>query len=79
MENDYKMRRCSNKEIKWNFIVEMAPWMGGFYERLVGLVKKALRKTLGRKLLTLIQLQTLLKRSRICCEFPSIGVCWCGY
>ena len=35
--------------------------MGGFYERLVGLVKKALRKTLGRNLLTLIQLQTLLK------------------
>ena len=35
--------------------------MGGFYERLVGLVKKALRETLGRKLLTLIKMQTLLK------------------
>ena len=28
---------------KWGFIVEMAPWMGGFYETLVGLVKRALR------------------------------------
>ncbi|XP_060570805.1 uncharacterized protein LOC132729079 [Ruditapes philippinarum] len=26
----------SNSSIKWNFITELAPWMGGFYERLVG-------------------------------------------
>lgn len=51
----------SNERINWSFIVELAPWMGGFYERLVGLVKRALRKSLGRKMLTLIQLQTLLK------------------
>ena len=51
----------SNVGTKWIFIVEMAPWMGGFYERLVGLVKRALRKTLGKKLLTLIQMQTLIK------------------
>lgn len=51
----------SNLGIKWTFIVEMAPWMGGFYERLVGLVKRSLRKTLQRKLLTLVQLQTILK------------------
>ena len=35
--------------------------MGGFYERLVGLVKRAIRKTIQRKLLTVIQLQTILK------------------
>ena len=50
-----------NSGIKWTFIVEMAPWMGGYYERLVGLVKSALRKTLQRKLLSIIQLQTVLK------------------
>ena len=33
--------------IKWGFIVELAPWMGGFYEQLVGLTKHALRKTIG--------------------------------
>ena len=31
----------ANERIKWSFIVELAPWMGGFYERLVGLVKHA--------------------------------------
>ena len=51
----------SNCGVKWTFIVELAPWMGGFYERLVSLVKRALRKTLNRKLLSFIQLQTVLK------------------
>ena len=36
---------------------------GGFYERLVGLVKRALRKSIGRRMLTLVQLQTLLKEA----------------
>lgn len=47
--------------IKWVFITELAPWMGGFYERLVGIVKRSLRKTLSRKLLTDVQLHTTLK------------------
>ena len=51
----------SSSGINWHFIVELAPWMGGFYERLVGVVKRSLRKSIGRKMLTLIQLQTLIK------------------
>lgn len=35
----------ANEDIKWQFIVELAPWMGGFYERLIGIVKRCLRKT----------------------------------
>ena len=30
----------------------MAPWQGGFYECLMGLVKQGLRKEIGRKLLS---------------------------
>jgi len=51
----------SDKGIKWNFIVELAPWMKGFYERLVGLVKRSLRKSVGRKLLTITLMQTVIK------------------
>ena len=31
----------SKHGIHWKFIVKLAPWMGGFYERLVGLAKRA--------------------------------------
>ena len=29
----------ANKGITWCAITEFAPWMGGYYERLAGLVK----------------------------------------
>jgi hypothetical protein len=51
--------------ITWKFITELAPWMGGFYERLFGLVKQSFRKTLGRKPVADIQLQTLLKEVEV--------------
>ena len=50
----------SKQGIQWKFIVELAPWMGGFYERLVGLTKRALRKTIGNQCLTEKQLVTTL-------------------
>ena len=34
--------------------------MGGFYERLVGLVKQALRKSIGKICLNIVQLETIL-------------------
>ena len=46
--------------IQWKFIIELAPWMGGFYERLIGLTKRALKKTIGKKCLTERQLATIL-------------------
>lgn len=50
----------SYQGIQWRYIVELAPWMGGFYERLIGLTKRALRKTIGTKCLTQRQLVTVL-------------------
>ena len=46
--------------IKWQFTTALAPWRGGFYERLVGLVKCSLQKSIGQKRLTLEQLITIL-------------------
>ena len=50
----------ANQGIEWNFIVELAPWMGGFYERLVGTVKGALKKSIGKICLTEEKLETFL-------------------
>ena len=50
----------SNSGIKWKFTTALAPWQGGFYERLVGLVKRCLRKGIGLKRLTLDQFVVML-------------------
>ena len=52
-----------NEKIRWNFIVELAPWMGGFYKRLIGLVKRSLRKAICKLCLTCNQLLTVLKET----------------
>jgi hypothetical protein len=50
----------STNGIKWRFLPAWSPWMGGFYERLVGIVKRSLRKVLGKRCLNLVQLQTII-------------------
>ena len=45
---------------EWRFNVPLAPWWGGFWERLVRSVKSALRKSLGRCCLTRVELETAL-------------------
>ena len=39
---------CAVNGINWNFIVELSPWMGGFYECMVGVVKSSIKKTIRR-------------------------------
>ena len=40
---------------------EFSPWMGRVYERFVSLVKRSLRKSLGKSSLTTIQPLTIIK------------------
>ena len=57
----------SNQNIKWQFNMSRAPWWGGQFERMVGLVKSVLYKSLGKALLTwdehvevLLDIETIL-------------------
>ncbi|KAL6737890.1 hypothetical protein Aduo_011495 [Ancylostoma duodenale] len=38
--------------IQWNFIPPTSPWMGGAWKRMVGTVKRALLKTIGKRKIT---------------------------
>ena len=38
----------TNTQVEWEFIMEKAPWWGGFWERLVRSVKPCLKKSIGR-------------------------------
>ncbi|UYV62942.1 hypothetical protein LAZ67_2002562 [Cordylochernes scorpioides] len=59
-------RESSVKRIQWIFIPPSAPWWGGFWERLVRVVKSLLVCMLGFSKLNYVQLETAL------CEVESI-------
>ena len=50
----------NGRSIDWTMICPRAPWHGGFYERMVGVIKSALIKTLGRALVTFEEFRTIL-------------------
>ena len=59
----YVQTYVSTKDIQCQFIVELAPWMGGFYKRSIEVVKQGLRKNIGKLCLTSEQLRTILTES----------------
>ena len=50
----------TNRRVEWDFIVEKAPWWGGFWERPVRSVMNCVKKMVGQSTLTFEELRTLL-------------------
>ena len=50
----------------WRFSVPRAPWWGGFWERMVQTVKKALRRSVGKRSLTRVELETTIHEVESC-------------
>ena len=46
---------------EWNYILEHSPWWGGFWERLVQLVKKFARKMLKKNKITFQEMSSVVK------------------
>ena len=46
--------------IQWRFNMSRAPWWGGFFERLVGIMKRSLSKVVGRSTLNFDELEEVL-------------------
>ena len=59
-ESEILQRELGHHNVTWRFIPKQAPWYGGFWEKMVGLTKQAIKKTLGRVLVTLQQLETIV-------------------
>ena len=50
----------SINQIRWQFNLSRAPWWGGQFERMIGLVKAALSKTIGNGFLRWNELEEVL-------------------
>jgi hypothetical protein len=46
--------------IQWRFNPPASPWWGGFWERLVGMTKQLLRRVLGKRVVHMGELETLV-------------------
>jgi len=63
---DAKVHYFSTNKIEWHFIPAFSPWYGGVYERMVGLFKLSVHKTLtayGSNLVDYVTLHTVLYRA----------------
>ena len=60
MQSPEVQRQLSRRGVTWKFIPKRAPWWGGFWERMVGLTKSALKKVLGRRHISLTTLETVI-------------------
>ena len=50
----------ATKEVEWKFNLSRVPWWGGFFERLIGIMKTILAKAIGRALLKYEELEEVL-------------------
>ncbi|GFV10944.1 integrase catalytic domain-containing protein [Trichonephila clavipes] len=57
---DVVMSKANIQKIKWKFNPPSAAWWGGFWERMVQMLKQILRKMLSRALLYYEELNTVL-------------------
>ena len=48
----------ANRQVGWIFNLKLAPWSGGFFERLIGLTKRCLKKTIGKSKISYDELVT---------------------
>ena len=56
----------AKSEIKWRFNLSRAPWLGGFFKRLVGIMKRTLSKVIGNGLLSFAELDEVLMDTECC-------------
>uniref|UniRef100_A0A914IHH6 Integrase catalytic domain-containing protein n=1 Tax=Globodera rostochiensis TaxID=31243 RepID=A0A914IHH6_GLORO len=62
----HSQQQLAQQGVNWIFNTSHAPWKGGTWERLIGITKNALRRSVGRNLLTLDEFGTLI------CEIEAI-------
>jgi hypothetical protein len=63
---DLVLKLYGSEGPNWKFIAPRAPWWGGFWERLIGSMKSALKRSLGNRSLSYTELETCLHEVEAC-------------
>ena len=71
--SEMMQRFAAERKVKWYRNVPKAPWMGGFYERLVQSVKRCLKRAVGSVELTYVELQTILAEIELILNSRPLG------
>ena len=59
-ENERVHEKLTELRCTWKFIPSRAPWFGGWWERLIGITKNALKKILGKSCVSKTELATMV-------------------
>ena len=70
---DITQNFVASKNVKWDFNLANARY-GGFWERLIGQVKRCLKKVLRRTTLDFCQLQTVIQEIKFILHSRPLGV-----
>lgn len=60
IEWDAVIKYCNLKRISWKFNPPTAAWWGGWWERLIGITKRLLRRVIKKSVLTYQEMETVL-------------------
>ena len=63
-------------QIRWQFNLSRAPWWGGFFERLIGIMKSCLSKMIGNAMLKFEELEEVLLDTE--CIMNNRPLCYLG-
>ena len=66
VKNERVQDLLQEQKINWRFNLSRSPWWGAFFERMIGMVKTTLKKTLGLANLTVSELQEVLLDIEFC-------------
>ena len=60
MKDNKVINNLTEMKCEWRFIPARAPWYGAIWERCIGIIKAGMRKVLGRALVSVEELHTIL-------------------
>ena len=75
-KNEELANYSATQRILWKFNLSRAPWWGGFFEGLIGIMKRCLAKIVGRSMLEFVELGEVLLD--IDCTMNNRPLCYQG-